>query len=183
MTYTTDDITFTKSGVPDLPGGNIERAERYSYAWLVQRPNNSVHEEVKLSVLTFQNRAPSITPSNEAAYSLVDTGIVPTPSTFVRIDTGGPNPIIRKGQWVLIAYQPTASAPAGPANPFVSAYRVLNLTQLTGTNQWDIEFQQTIPPGTTPISKLRLIAFESLVEVFDRGLISPTSVPGYYTGK
>ncbi len=159
-----DDMTFnSSSGWADTSNGSIDRGGRYSVAWFIQRPNNSVRGSVNLSVLVYQNRPVTVNPSGEYAVtgSVVPSSVPGVGPTAVNLNLGGLNPNLKKGGWILDVTNTTQPA----------FYRVVNYNYQTGAVELQLPLQ-SIASGTATF-----IIFDNLVEVFNRGTISVNSPP------
>jgi Prokaryotic N-terminal methylation motif len=126
----TDDISFQTNGIPAMSGGFVERENRYSWCYLLQRPNASFAGQVKMTVVVYSGRSWAVQGEN---YFNVDfqkgstTVLVPWDSS-----SGQAKPEIRPGRWILDATVlafPTTTVSSPSADPHGDFYRVVNVTE------------------------------------------------------
>jgi hypothetical protein len=168
-----DDITFGKS---DTGGGlpastTVERAGRYSWAYMVKRPRYSDRSVVDLSVVVFEGRT-SVLPLADQQYVYSPVKFDET-SNFVSFNYGANKPPIRKGTWILDAtvVKPRSGNPSLLPDPHGYFYRVVGVTE-AGTDM-TLELQ-TNPRVSTfnaqyPGGWGVLVFMENAVEVFEKG--------------
>lgn len=163
-----DDMTFDPSGTPVLTGGRVERAGRYNWMAVLQRPNNGIAYEANLTVLVFDGRAPGyVAPNSELVYgdpsntNRTHSFIAGGSSIQLRMLTTDPRPQVGKGRWIAL-FTPTTR--------LLTFHRVASLNEDASTaaqTRLDIELQTPIPAGHDPAS-CRAIVFAGLAEVFER---------------
>jgi hypothetical protein len=164
----------------------VQRANRYSWAYMLRRPKSGDPTVVDVSVVVYSGRSLSIL--GETAYS---TGVDPAtlaPTQGVRFDPSlkyvdvsfpvGQAPPVRRGSWILDA---TVVVPTNPPQPDPHGffYRVVEVTDLgtvaAGTNAFRLELQTSpkaasfVVQGGNVIPYGVLIVMENVVEVFDKG--------------
>jgi hypothetical protein len=147
-----DDITFSAgknppqeladAGTPALSAGGVQRENRYTWAWLLRRPNATDPSQVDINVVVYSGR--SSTTLGETAYPGVFFGgyfdvtqtppqVVPT-KNFVDVPyQPGARPNVRTGTWILDAtmeYFNAAAVPANQPDPHGYFYRVVGVTEL-----------------------------------------------------
>jgi prepilin-type N-terminal cleavage/methylation domain-containing protein len=184
-----DDIEFTNNGraVDFPPIGTVQRGGKFTFAWLLQRDHNAYPDQVRMTTVIYSGRSADF-PNDERVY----TGFVSVGSTGVTlIWSGNPDdkPKIKKGGWILDSgrNQPMDALgnlnPAGPFPVYLKAnfYRVVAINEDTSTSM-TLELQTPVSrgsPGVAPgtIEPVNLIVMDNVAEVFDRGLISPASIP------
>jgi len=173
-----DDMSFGDNGKPTPP---VNRGYRYSYAALLQRAKNNVRQEVNLKVVVYMNRPPSDTSPLEIPVGNVECEATPTVAgrsviasdvLLLNPGSGIPGSTFRSGAWIMLAN----STPAAP-EPFADFYRVV------GVQKAGSQFQLTVSPpirnhlGTQTTYRAEAFVLDGVVEVFDRGTITPFEVP------
>jgi len=168
-----DDMTFNNRG----EAKPVNRGGRYNCAFLIQRPKNNLRHEVNVKVVVYQNR-PVDSPASELVLAVplsATPNIDPSgsPETITIASNGLSQNALRKGSWLLVA----SPGAAGFLEPFADFYRV------TGVNLVGSYLQFNVSP---PVRKHSLTGgaysayvyyMENVVEVFDRGTITPYGVP------
>src|SRR5262249_31057767 len=122
-----DDINFPSNGVPATP---VERENRYSWCYLLQRPNASFAGQVKMTVVVYSGRSWAV--QGESCYNVdfqkgSTTVLVPWNPAI-----GQAKPEIRPGRWILDATVlafPTTTVTSPVADPHGDFYRVVNVTE------------------------------------------------------
>jgi len=148
-----DDITFGPNGMA-APGSTLTRTNRYSWAYMLQRPNYAVPSVVTMSVVVYSSRGSS--GSTETPYS----GLTLTQGS--KIVTNFPaGAQIRRGSWLLDA---TVTSSSGP-DPHGNFYRVVDITS-TSSGSVTVELQTPLRQGS---SSGTMIAMDAVAEVFDKG--------------
>jgi hypothetical protein len=190
-----DDMSFAKTGIATVPGGQYDRGARYNTAWMVQRPNSSQRSNLRVKVMVFDGRPVTDIPGQEIVYGPGTASMTPAVN---EIAISGPNqvrvninatgrPPLKKGSWVMFAGTPANwQAPALGENPYpaVEFYRVRGLQENTiaGVKYLDLDVEQPLGnvqsvPLTNWQPATYMVVFEYLSEVFDRGTVSTSSVP------
>lgn len=203
-----DDMTYDLNGEPsDLGTGQLQRAGRYSTAWMIQRPKNNVPHEVNLTVVIYAGRSPTDTPSAETPYQAEVFDYLPAvdPKPRSMVVTYDPNvgkPGFTRGKWVAFStpIQPQPAPPAGtpPGTPGYGVpymsfdfYRIAAVTDLNDT-QMSLEVEQPLRTyETNPNPQLNplvnwnngrltgvVVFFDNLFEVFERGTVSAAGIAG-----
>jgi hypothetical protein len=170
-----DDITFKTDGTPDLTSGSVDRAGKYSWAWLLRRPKAGVPTLCEMTVVVYEQRSLSRGAAKEvvfqggytAARANVITLFVPAGQVLA----------VKEGGWLLDA---TPVVTGGKNSLFTSSahakfYRVVNIGDLqavAGGNNVDVELSATILnaadfAANTPI----FVALDGVVEVFECGQV------------
>lgn len=181
-----DDITFDRDGVPSNPNsvGALDRGYRYSCAWIMQREHNSNPYDVRVFCLTFDNR-PIDLPDGDQIYpqaQLVSPGTYGDQNTIGLISPAGNLPRTRKAGWIMVAYHVTypqgGVAQFKPSRWVVSFHRTIGMEDtISGSvNTRRLNLEQ---PIQTPANfdDVRVVVFEKLAEVFDRGTMSVAERP------
>jgi len=131
-----DDISFQQDGMPATAGGFVERENRYSWSYLLQRPNASFAGQATMTVVVYSGRSWAV--QGESCYNVdFQKG-----STRVLVPwnpaNGQAKPEIRPGRWILDATVlafPTTTITSPVADPHGDFYRVVNVTEgVTYTN-------------------------------------------------
>lgn len=193
-----DDMAFAPNGEADNPGdvGNkvnqFDRGYRYSCAWVLQREHNSNPYDVRVHTLTFDAR-PLDLPDGDQFYATADLSLpdqVTLPSGNLQafqlqIKTlASALPRTRKGGWIMVAYHanykatPTSAKDFKPSRWIVSFHRTTgqNDVQVGSDNFRTLALEHSIQ---TPqyFDDVRVVVFEKLIEVFDRGTMSVVDRP------
>jgi hypothetical protein len=162
-----DDIAFGTNGLAGFPA---QRAGRFNAAFLIQRSKNNVRQEINLKVVVYQNR-PLDTPLGETVIGSTNV----TPSTdLISISNAGGVPRLRKGSWILLANQA-----AGTAEAFADFYRVVGFSESSTT--MNVSVSPPIRDHNVSYGNAYgayVMVLDNVVEVFDRGTITPFAVPG-----
>lgn len=165
LCFLQDDIAFNPNGYATT---TIQRGDRYSASFLLQRPNNSVRQEVNLKVVVYQNRSVDF----YSAETPIATNLsVTAGQDAISTSTGG----VRNGGWILLAYPAQLSA-ATPVEAFADFYRVVGIVGANGT--WTYSLSPPTRAHGTGTYTANAIYFSDVAEVFDRGTITPFEVVG-----
>jgi type II secretory pathway pseudopilin PulG len=167
-----DDITFPSNGVPVTP---VQREGRYSWCYLLQRPNHLSDQLTNLTVVVYTGRSQAV--RGEASYAVNWTAGTNTVIVPWNPAVGQERPAVRTGSWVLDA---TVIAPPTPdPDPHGFFYRVVNVSETT--YQYNppggptvpallLELQTTIRKGTMPNANQGvLVVMDNVAEVFEMG--------------
>jgi len=182
-----DDMSFDSINIPGTPekvGAAVMRDTRYSWAYLLRRPQRSNKSIVDCTVIVFDQRSLSLSQSLQLEeYVYTGNTISGTPyaffnpsnSTITLDSTGYVPPPIRPGDWILDTTFYTTKPGTGSANAFF--YRVVAMDDL-GTGQFRFEVQQPIrgwPAKMAPGGYAgTAIVIPGVAEVFEKG---PARVP------
>ena len=200
LTTLLDDMSWDVDGEPSAATGQLDRGDRFTCSWLIQRPKNNVPHEVHLFVLVFAGRSPTDTPSAEQhfnnAYATGYYGNVePKPNTItVPLGVNPTMPNVRRGGWVAFSVPIT---PAGGVRyPAFDFYRVAGVTDdIANSGTIALEFEQPLRSydtntmlgdGATTSAYAAangqvygtVVFFDNLTEVFDRGIVSAQGISG-----
>ncbi|HWG42214.1 MAG TPA: prepilin-type N-terminal cleavage/methylation domain-containing protein [Gemmataceae bacterium] len=137
-----DDMTFLENGTPDTTSGFIDRGRRYSFAYLLARPQATSDNMIELTVVVYSGRP---------------VGALSPESTQTATGTAGANGIVvnaaginlKRGGWVL-----------DPVNGYF--YRVTNIAESGGSTVLDVQPNVRANLGAVTI-------MEDVAEVFDKG--------------
>jgi hypothetical protein len=170
----TDDILFTPDGTPDLSVGlSVKRDADYSWAYLLRRPRASIPSVVEMSIVVYNKRSVSTSPSlnpNEAAFSATFNNAASSVQLTWNATT--PAPIIRPNGWILDAsLVPNVNNGAAPARPHGYFYRVTDVTTL-GPNQVELQVAGNNPFKDFPLGGIGtgvVIVIEGVAEVLEVG--------------
>lgn len=158
-----DDVTFSANGAADVSNGFVERGRRYSYAYLLQRPEARSDKLVNLTVVVYSGR-PIGALALEQTYSAQSYVVAGQPSPNGLTITWNPavqaEPAIKRGGWIL----DTSSSNSITVNGFF--YRVTNIVDSSpGTMIVEVSPNlKVLPPPTGTITVMDHVA-----EVFDKG--------------
>ncbi len=151
-----DDITFYENGQPDTSPGFVQRGLRYSYAYLLVKPQPQTGNVLQLNVVVYSGRP-------VGALTQEQTCTVPNylvasaaPNGLSIISAGGPLPSIKFGSWIL-------DTTLGNTPTF---YRVVNVVD-AGPISMTLEVQPNFGPNVNPITSITIM--DSVAEVFDKG--------------
>jgi hypothetical protein len=156
-----DDITFSANGTPDTTatgGVFLDRGRRYSWAYMLRRPQAWVDQTVELTVVVSSGRPtdiPNIEPVVPAAPAAPNGVLLLAPVAG-----------LRRGVWILDS---TPDPVPGIAVGVVHGdfYRVINITDLGG-GQTMLEVQPNLrTTHAVPLSSVTIVT--NVVEVFDKG--------------
>jgi hypothetical protein len=191
-----DEFSFDRNGEPSALTGQLDRGGRYNAAWLIQRPNNSVADQVNLTVLVFAGRSPTDTPAAETVFPATAANYLPQvdPKPKSLTITYNPNngrPGFLKGKWIAFTtpIQPQPAPPNGTGVPYPAFdfYRIAAVTDIDDVTI-NLEFEQplrtydttTLTQWTAANGNLTgsLVIFDNLFEVFDRGTVSASAIAG-----
>jgi hypothetical protein len=161
-----DDMKFLDKGknkgqpTKDPLNDTVDRGGRYSWAYLLRRPNAADPAVVDATVVIYAGRLFQL-PLKEAVYRPV---VFDPDSTLVKVmwdSTAQEKPPIRKGGWILDASMPPDSA----SEPHGYFYRVVGVVDV-GSNCVHLELEKK-PQRFT--DKGVLIVMENVIEVFEKG--------------
>ena len=178
-----DDMNFLRdgpaTGLPCLPGGVVERENRYSWAYLLRRPRLQDRSVVEMSIVVYSGRPAS--PAGEVVYAGAPGNpvrlVADASSVIVTWNpaAGEEPPPVRPGSWILDATMVHTTPPPAPANapfrpdPHGFFYRVVAVNEVGTLNGYpavELELQNGIRAGT---DEGVLVVMEGVVEVFEKG--------------
>jgi len=181
-----DDLTFSdsKTGAP-ASAAVVERGGRYTWAWLVQRPDNSRRGSIDLKVVVYDQRAPFYANDlSETRYpSLADVNnsakqVRMTPGlTSLTVPYTGVRPPLSKGRWVCDATFAAGTQPLRHAN----FYRVVSVNEET-PGQLILELETPIRRSDGRNTEAdfyngTLVILNGVADVFDRPAIVMADAP------
>lgn len=176
-----DDINFGTNGLPATPSGSVERAGKYTWAWLLRRPRNGVKAACDVTILVYEQRPLTTAPGFQLApreFVFANSqwnAARPNVATFF-VPNGSPVPPIKEGGWILDA-TPTVTTvnktPLLTSNSHAKFYRVVNIGELTpaaGGNTIDVEVAIPIQNSAdfTAVAPT-FVVLDGLIEVFECG--------------
>jgi type II secretory pathway pseudopilin PulG len=167
-----DDMSFNPDGTPLLgSANNIQRGDRFTWAYLLRRPRSASDAVVDLTVVVFSSR-PTALPTGETTFqaSNTDQNGQPLPATEVLLTYTPPNvPNVKRGAWVLdTTYDTTGTAP--PVHGYF--YRVAGVTEnpIAHTVTLELETSLKTPAAQPNMPTINAITvMENVAEVFDKG--------------
>jgi len=142
-----DDVTFSESGTPDVSSGNVQRGQRYSFAYLLrQQLSSSGQPLIQLYVVVYSGR-PIGALTVEQTYTAPTYTVTGTATTnAVTISTTGTG--MKRGGWILDG-----------SGDF---YRITNLTESGGGTV--LEVQPNLIANVSTVIQMDYVA-----EVIDKG--------------
>ena len=186
----TDDLSFEMNGAPvDAGGGAVTRQGRYTWAALVQRPDNTRRTTANLTILVFDGRPLLPVANDEKCWAI---GCVQNLGErqlanveFVTATPGIDSPqLVRRGGWVLDGTADTSTKPESRNAYF---YRIAGYTE-AATNKFALDLETPLKApfgqsdaaylgGAKPVvnldPKTKMYFFAGLAEVFVRPQLRP----------
>jgi len=158
-----DDITFTPKGDPE-GSPVVQRLGRYTWAYLLRRPQAFSESVVDLTVVVYGGRVADSSSTGgvglptETTYPVTNGAGGTTSLVLVYGGTGQPAaaPATRLGGWILDVTQDAAGVPRG------QFYRVTGVTE--GTNQVAVEVQTPLLADVNAV-----VVMQDVVEVLEKG--------------
>lgn len=154
-----DDMTFDPIGLPSSP---VTRQGKYSWAAIVQRPDNSKPDIANLTILVFDGRPPLLPLADSERIATVSGGLVAGQTNLTITVPAATDPnapaIVRRGGWIMDG----TISQAGPRN--AKFYRIAAVDSTT-PNVYTIDLET---PIEDTISTPQIYLFEGLAEVFRR---------------
>lgn len=179
----TDDIGFSRTGGGrDAGTGQVERGNKYNFALLLQRQQQSMRHECNAHIIVYQDRPVTDLPPVE--YSFPSLQMLDNVTSTVRIDynspgatpTAGTRPPIKRGGWVMLAATPVMAVDGRPtAFPLCSFHRVVMLEE--SGSILNLVLERTIGPHFDGGYAARVFILDGVVDVYDRGTVSLTAPP------
>lgn len=175
-----DELNYSQAGTPQLNAADkIERGSTYTWAWLVQRPNNQRLGQINMSVVVFDNFRPAGYADLDTERTFPETAaqIVVTPGTTaltLPYDVTRPKPRLMRGRWLL---------DVTPVDPATSArlrhaifYRVVSVNdEIPGQLNIEVETPFRRSDERPEPYNGTFIVMPGVVEVFER---PPITIPG-----
>jgi prepilin-type N-terminal cleavage/methylation domain-containing protein len=171
-----DDITFLDNGTSDLSTGFIQQQGRYSWSYMLQRPDFSNAGVVNMAVVVYSGRSSPAFTLGETAYTCdwvqgANSVLVP-----YNPNAGQERPAVKVGNWVLDATVLNNAGQVAIPDPHGTFYRVVNVTDTTWAGQPAVilEFQTNIKRSSggsmaNTNSQGVLVVMDNVVEVFEKG--------------
>ncbi len=171
-----NDISFLTTGTPDLVSTSVDRGRRYTWAYMVRRPQALADQTVDLTVVVYYNR-PTGVAQWETVFEVANTNTKPPTA---KDPTQGDSSIVlnsataasfRRGMWLLDITPITGTGANGvPAVPRSDFYRITNVDDIGG-GQVVIDVQPNLicdgDPNGTAVSHVVLMDY--VAEVFPKG--------------
>jgi hypothetical protein len=93
-----DDLTYLENGTPDLSAGFVPRGRRYSFAYLLRRPQAFSAQTMQASIVVYRDR-PTDALTAEPTYAA--QGAAGTRGVTLTWAAPQPAPDVRRGGWIL----------------------------------------------------------------------------------
>jgi prepilin-type N-terminal cleavage/methylation domain-containing protein len=173
LTSLTDDLTFAPDGQPDP--NDLGRQGRYSYAAVIQRPNNTDRFTANLWVLVYDGR--SVLP--QSGDELVVAPDAPAGATSRSVTVTLPNRVddtspvlLRRGGWLIDGTIDASATGRKNFYPYrVSGYTESGNVSPPGTTQYFVDLETPLVEPLTATSQIYFLA--GLTEVFTRPKLRP----------
>ena len=167
-----DDLTFNSnpaSGAADTSQGYVQRAGRYSWAYLARRPSILYPGVSDLAVVVYDGRSRTVG-GGESYYHPAATTLAGSTTLTITYNPaagGGPTtpPPLRRGSWILDASQSASTDPPDLGNLHAFFYRVVDITD-TGTGTLQLDLQTPLRAGVTTTGII--VVMENVADVFER---------------
>jgi hypothetical protein len=168
ITFFRGDAAAGANATPDTTQGSVLRDGRYTWAWLLRRPQAFSDNVIDMSVILYSGR-PTTTLTGEVTCNAAGTaGTTSVAMTFA----AGARPSLRNGGWILDVTPTTVGSipnpnPGGAPIPIQAVYgypyRVVSVTDVSPT-QVTLELQTPLRNAVSVVTVL-----EYAVEIIDRG--------------
>jgi Tfp pilus assembly protein PilV len=145
-----DDIAFAQSGTPDASAVYVDRGRRYTYAYLLSRPQQAQDNLVNLTVVVYSSRPVGALTGTEWPFAATPNPLSPTNSIVIAQPAS--NLTIKIGGWILDA--------AG------NFYRVTNIAD-NGAGSTVLELTPNLK--ATFGASSTVVIMDYVAEVFDKG--------------
>jgi hypothetical protein len=139
-----DDVKFSDSSFADTTAGFVDRGRRYSFAYLLRRPNPSLDGLVQLIVVVYSNR-----PVGSVSLETTLSGTVTSPNGLQITAT---QTSLKRGGWIM--------------DTGGNFFRVTNLADAGGTTT--IEVSPDFPAASIG-GTVTFMIMDYVAEVFDKG--------------
>ncbi len=166
-----DDLTYTSNpatGVADASQGFVQRAGRYSWAYMARRPSTLYPGCSDLAVVVYDGRD-RVSGGGETYYN--PSAAFAAGSTSITISYPGPGqsassppPPLRRGSWILDASPSAMTDPPDLGNIHAFFYRVVDVNDTGTTMQLDLQSPLRAPLTTSGI----IVVMENVSDVFER---------------
>lgn len=156
MTFPRDDPNGVPEGRPCIPStGLVDRAPKYSWAYVMRRPKVAVSSVVATTVVVYSGRALNAPTTGENFYSAQFT---PGPNLVtLSWGAGQTAPDVVNGGWIFDGTM--------TPNPHGYFYRIVSITQgSNGPNSMDVEVQTPLRSSGPGV----VVVLDNVVEVFER---------------
>jgi prepilin-type N-terminal cleavage/methylation domain-containing protein len=163
-----DDINFDDNG---LPPATVDRDYRYSWAYVYRMRNVKDARTAELTVVVYSGRPLQFTgdvTEGETTYSA--SFVAGSAVVTLTVGAGQAKPDIRRGQWILDANMEGTT-------PHGYFYRVASVIDTTNPSTLvlvlDSPSKLDSPVDNKGNNIGRLVIMENVVEVFERGVVTP----------
>jgi prepilin-type N-terminal cleavage/methylation domain-containing protein len=171
-----DDIYFTPEAVPDTSSGSVQRAGRYTWAWLVRQLSLDTTvppspANIEMDVIVYQDRDTSTGTGDTTTYQVVSgTGLAGTNTVTIDYSPQGTAPPMKVGRWIMdvtqwnvAPYGTGAGTNDGPVPGYM--YRVVNYTDDPTTKHMELELEKGL---YSPVPAAAIVIMQGVAEVFNR---------------
>jgi hypothetical protein len=171
-----DDITFNTNGTPAANAGSVERAGKYSWAWLLRRPRAGLKSLCEMTVVVYEQRTLSAGNRLGATETVYTTSWTPARANAITltIPAGTVPPAVREGGWILDATPVLAASGKYSSKSHAKFYRVVSIGELqpiAGGNTIDLELATPVVDFTAATNAARFIVLNDVAEVFECGQV------------
>jgi hypothetical protein len=169
-----DDIAFDTNGIPSAAGGSVERAGKYSWAWLLRRPKTGVKTSCDMTIVVYEQRSLSTGVRGAVKeFDFAATWSAARPNVVtLQWPAGTAPPQVREGGWILDAtpvFKPGTNPPKHTSQGHAKFYRVVSVGDLAG-NTVEIELDKSVQNAADfTLNPARFVVLEGVVEVFECG--------------
>jgi hypothetical protein len=193
-----DDINFDTNGTPAGTTGNansfVNRDGKYSWAWLLRKPQAGIPNLFEMTIVVFEQRSLSagnlLKATNEVAYKTYmatnAAGTIIANTVELSWAPGVPTPQVREGSWILDVtpvYNGNGKGKTITANSHAKFYRVVSVGEESvngGLNYVNLELATSVlnagdipqaNPANPPASPGYFVVFPNIAEVFECGQV------------
>jgi hypothetical protein len=149
-----DDLTYLENGTPDLSAGVVPRGRRYSFAYLLRRPQAFSAQTMQVAIVVYRDR-PTDALTVEPTYTA--QGAAGTRSVTLTWTAPQPAPDVRRGGWIL-------DTTTGGNVVQAHFYRAVDPIQ-TGAGSMVVEVEPTLKADLNAVTVM-----EQVVGVFEKPL-------------
>jgi hypothetical protein len=169
-----DDITFDPTGIPSAAGGSVERAGKYSWAWLLRRPQTGVKSCCEMTIVVYEQRSLSTGLRGAVKeHDFAATWNAARPNVItLQWAAGTARPQVKEGGWILDAtpvFKPGTNPKVHTSQGHAKFYRVVSVGDLIG-NTVEVELDKSVQNAADfTINTPLFVVLDGVVEVFECG--------------